>query len=74
MNAGRADSNHLLQPVTSLLEQNGRMGGLVGLIQAFKKTARETLQPVAELIAVQTPNGKREGGGMNPLLKILQGE
>jgi hypothetical protein len=46
------------------------MGRLVGVIQAFQGT----LQPVAERIDMQTPTGKIEGGGTNPLLKILQGQ
>jgi uncharacterized protein YidB (DUF937 family) len=37
MVGGQAGQNPLLQAVTSLLDQNSRLGGLTGLVQTFQK-------------------------------------
>jgi hypothetical protein len=44
----------------------------LGWSKPFRRTAKATLQPVDELIDMQIPTGKIEGGGINPLLKKFQ--
>ncbi len=112
--------NPLLQALTSLLGQNGSIGGLAGLVQAFQKNGlgeivnswvsraqnlpvtpsqieqglgsnilnqvagKAGLSPGAasaqlagilpDLVDKLTPNGKIEAGGLDQLLKLVQGK